>query len=136
LPQMPITLAEPFILALCYCVVCGVCILKGQGMEVLSMRSERISGVSSIDMQVSRTSRNWQTPVKGDVRTQVRRANRALEALEVQAKFSVHEGTGQIVVRLEDMETGEVLREIPPEKMLDLVAKMTEMARGIIGEEA
>lgn len=136
MPQMPITLAEPFVLALRYCVVCGVRIIKGLGTEVLSMRSERISGVSSIDMQVSRTSRNWQTPVKGDVRTQVRRANGALEALEVQAKFSVHEGTGQIVVRLEDMETGEVLREIPPEKMLDLVAKMTEMARGIIGEEA
>lgn len=102
------------------------------------MRSDRITGVSSIDIQVSRTSWNWQTPRKqqGDVRAQVRRANKALEALDVQAKFSVHEGTGQIVVKLEDMKTGEILREIPPEKMLDLVAKMTEMARGIISEEA
>ncbi len=61
---------------------------------------------------------NWQRPeTQDDVRAQVRRANKALEALEVQAKFSVHEGTGQIVVKLEDTQTGgEILREIPPEK--------------------
>jgi uncharacterized FlaG/YvyC family protein len=106
-------------------------------MEVLAMRPDRISGVSSIDMQVSKTAWNWQTPRRqqDDVRAQVRRANKALEALEVQAKFSVHEGTGQIVVKLEDTQTGEILREIPPEKMLDLVAQMTEMARGIINEK-
>jgi flagellar protein FlaG len=54
--------------------------------------------------------------------------------VDIQAKFSIHEGTGEIIVKLEDINTGEVIREIPPEKLLDLVAKMQEMARGLGSE--
>ncbi len=90
----------------------------------------KVSSISGVDMNVSRAAWQWQMKKSAnDVRNQVRRANRALEALDIQAKFSVHEGTGEILVKLEDMVTGEVIREIPPEKLLDLVAKMREMAR-------
>jgi len=86
-------------------------------------------------MNVSRTAWEWHIEKSSaDIRNQVRRANRALEAVDIQAKFSIHEGTGEIVVKLEDINTGEVIREIPPEKLLDLVAKMREMARGLGSE--
>jgi flagellar protein FlaG len=86
-------------------------------------------------MNVSRTAWEWHIEKSSaDIRNQVRRANRALEAVDIQAKFSIHEGTGEIIVKLEDINTGEVIREIPPEKLLDLVAKMREMARGLGSE--
>ena len=95
----------------------------------------KVSSISGIDMNVSRTAWEWHIEKSSaDIRNQVRRANRALEAVDIQAKFSIHEGTGEIVVKLEDINTGEVIREIPPEKLLDLVAKMQEMARGLGGE--
>jgi len=56
--------------------------------------------------------------------------------VDIQAKFSIHEGTGEIIVKLEDTNTGEVIREIPPEKLLDLVAKMQEMARGMDSDQS
>ncbi len=91
----------------------------------------KVNSISGIDMNVSRAAWEWQMEKSSaDIRNQVRRANRALEAVDVQAKFSIHEGTGEIMVKLEDINTGEVIREIPPEKLLDLVAKMQEMARG------
>ena len=84
---------------------------------------------------MSRTAWEWHIEKSSaDIRNQVRRANRALEAVDIQAKFSIHEGTGEIIVKLEDINTGEVIREIPPEKLLDLVAKMQEMARGLGSE--
>lgn len=46
-------------------------------------------------------------------------------------EFSVHKATNTITFKVLDRDTGEVLREIPPEKILDLLAKMMEMA-GII----
>ena len=49
-------------------------------------------------------------------------------------EFSVHEATRQIAVKVHDKETGEVIREIPPEKTLDFVAKLWEMA-GILVDE-
>lgn len=95
----------------------------------------KVNSVSGIDMNVSRTAWEWHIEESSaDIRNQVRRANRALEAVDIQAKFSIHEGTGEIIVKLEDINTGEVIREIPPEKLLDLVAKMQEMARGLGGE--
>lgn len=54
-------------------------------------------------------------------------ANRALE-------FSVHEKTKEIIVRVIDVETKEVIREIPSEKILDLLANMLELA-GILVDE-
>jgi len=54
-------------------------------------------------------------------------ANRALE-------FSVHEKTKEIIVRVIDVETKEVVREIPSEEILDMLANMLELA-GILVDE-
>jgi flagellar protein FlaG len=95
----------------------------------------KVNSISGVDLNVSRTAWEWHIEKSSaDIRNQVRRANRSLEAVDIQAKFSIHEGTGEIIVKLEDTNTGEVIREIPPEKLLDLVAKMQEMARGMGSE--
>ncbi|MNP87072.1 flagellar protein FlaG [compost metagenome] len=49
--------------------------------------------------------------------------------------MSVHEKTHQILVKVLNKETGELIREIPPEKTLDLVAKMMEIAGILIDEK-
>ena len=61
-------------------------------------------------------------------------ANKALEMVNKRFEFSVHEKTKEIMVKIVDSETDEVIREIPPEKILDLIAKMCEMA-GILVDE-
>lgn len=48
--------------------------------------------------------------------------------------FSVHEATGTVKVDVTDKETGEVIREVPPQKVLDLMARLDEMM-GIICDE-
>lgn len=104
-------------------------------MGVGALCPEKITGVSSVDSKVQRTTWDWHlNRSANDVRNQVRRANRALEGLDIRAKFSIHEGTGEIMIKLEDTQTGEVLREIPPEKLLDLLAKMREVTQGIVNE--
>ena len=44
------------------------------------------------------------------------------------AKFGIHEKTNRITIKLVDRETQEVIKEIPPEKTLDLLAKRMELA--------
>jgi flagellar protein FlaG len=61
----------------------------------------------------------------------IERANKALRGVDKRFEFSIHEGTKQIMVKIINDETGEVIKEIPPEKILDMVAKMWELA-GII----
>jgi flagellar protein FlaG len=64
----------------------------------------------------------------------IERANKALQGPNTRFQFSVHKKTHEIMVKVIDNDTGEVIREVPPEKTLDLVAKMWEMA-GIIVDE-
>lgn len=45
----------------------------------------------------------------------------------VDLNFSIHEATGRTFVKVINGDTGEMVREIPPEQILDLAAKIDEM---------
>ncbi|WP_223821962.1 flagellar protein FlaG [Paenibacillus peoriae] len=64
------------------------------------------------------------------------RAVRALQGPATTLEMSVHEKTHQILVKVLNKDTGELIREIPPEKTLDLVAKMMEIAGILVDEKA
>ncbi len=58
----------------------------------------------------------------------IEKANKDLRGADKRFEFSIHEGTKEIMVKVIDDETGDIIREIPPEKILDMVAKMWELA--------
>ncbi|HOA79558.1 MAG TPA: flagellar protein FlaG [Defluviitaleaceae bacterium] len=64
----------------------------------------------------------------------IERANKKLSGVMAEFEFSIHEKTKQISVKVLNKETKEVIREIPPEQVLDMVAHLWEMA-GIIVDE-
>lgn len=64
----------------------------------------------------------------------IERANKAISGVTTNCRFSIHEKTKEIMVKVIDSETNQVIREIPPEKILDLVAKLWEMAGLIVDE--
>lgn len=61
-------------------------------------------------------------------------ANKKFVAYDRKFEFSIHEKTKQIMVKVIDVNTDETIREIPPEKILDLVAAIWEIS-GIIVDE-
>ena len=68
---------------------------------------------------------------KKDLDDAINEVNKAIADYNRRFEFSVHEKTGSIMVKVINTETNEVIREIPPEKLLDMVAKLWELA-GII----
>lgn len=50
------------------------------------------------------------------------------------AQFGIHEGTNRITIKIVDKDTKEVIKELPPEKTLDMIAKAWELA-GIMVDE-
>jgi flagellar protein FlaG len=64
----------------------------------------------------------------------IEKANRAISGANRRFEFSIHEKTKEIMVKVINSDTNEVVREIPPEKILDMVATMWEMA-GILVDE-
>lgn len=65
----------------------------------------------------------------------IEQANKKLSGIRTEFEFSIHEKTKQISVKVMNSETKEVIREIPPEKILDMVAKMWEMAGLFVDEK-
>jgi flagellar protein FlaG len=68
------------------------------------------------------------------VQDAISRVNKAISGSNRQFEISIHQKTKQIMVKVIDTDTKEVIREIPPEKLLDMVAQMWEMA-GILVDE-
>ena len=51
-----------------------------------------------------------------------------------EAVFGIHDATNRVTIKIVDKETKEVIKELPPEKTLDMIAKVWEMA-GILVDE-
>jgi flagellar protein FlaG len=58
-----------------------------------------------------------------------------VQSIQRDLKIQVHEETGNIMVQVTSHESGKVIREIPPKKLLDLAARMEELAGTLFDEK-
>ncbi|MBP1965804.1 flagellar protein FlaG [Paenibacillus aceris] len=82
-------------------------------------------GITSIEYQKEQDRRPHGDKELNEL---VERGNKALRVADTKLQFSVHKGTGSILVKLINTNTNEVVKEIPPEKIVDMVYKMCERA--------
>ena len=69
---------------------------------------------------------------EASIKEATNRANRKME--RTRCEYSYHEETKRVSIKVIDKDTDKVIREIPPEKSLDMLQKMWEMA-GILVDE-
>lgn len=74
-------------------------------------------------------------PTEEALRDLVAKANETSQARSSDLKFSVAEGGDTSVVRIEDSETGELIRQIPSEAMVELARALDEQRQGMMLEE-
>ena len=87
------------------------------------------AGSSSAESQQGAQS---QQPSKEQLKDAVSQMNKKMENSE--AVFGIHEGTNRVTIKIVDKDTKKVIKELPPEKTLDMIAKVWEMA-GILVDE-
>lgn len=71
-------------------------------------------------------------PSEATISDAVKSANRKME--HTRCEYSYHKETNRVSIKVINDDTDEVIREIPPEKSLDMLQKMWEMA-GILVDE-
>ena len=69
---------------------------------------------------------------ENSIKEATNRANRTMES--TRCEYSYHKETNRVSIKVIDKNTDKVIREIPPEKSLDMLQKMWEMA-GILVDE-
>ncbi len=72
---------------------------------------------------------------KKTIKDAIENTNRKLVSTDRKFEFSINEETNDVIIRVINKETDEVIREIPSEKILDMVAKMMELAGLFIDEK-
>lgn len=65
----------------------------------------------------------------------LKKINKFLEDEAVHAEYSVHEVFGDIMIKIVDDKTKEVILEVPPKKILDMIASMCKQF-GLLDEKA
>ena len=73
---------------------------------------------------------------KEEVANAVEKLNKLLKEENTYAEYSIHEKFGDIMIKIIDQKTKEVIMEYPPKKILDLIAKMCELAGIAIDKKA
>ncbi|MDQ0339917.1 flagellar protein FlaG [Caldalkalibacillus uzonensis] len=72
---------------------------------------------------------------KEDLEKRIKGLNEFMQPAYKSLRFELHEELDRYFVRLIDLETQEVIREIPPEKLLDMYASMLEYVGLIVDEK-
>ena len=51
------------------------------------------------------------------------------------AIFGIHEATNRVTIKIVDKQTREVIKELPPEKTLDMISRVWELAGMLVDEK-
>lgn len=57
----------------------------------------------------------------------IEKANKSMQGMDRRFEYKIHEKTGDVLIKVINSATDEVVREIPNEKFLDLIAKLQEL---------
>lgn len=79
------------------------------------------------------TSQQNQDPYNAQIRKAVEEVNK--KAVNSEAIFGIHEATNRVTIKIIDKDTRKVIKEIPPEKTLDMIAKVWEIAGLMVDEK-
>lgn len=82
-------------------------------------------------------SESGQNPSKEMTDEMIKKAIQELNKrdLKVASQFGIHEETNRITVKIVDKQTKEVIKELPSEKMLDMIARVWEYAGLFVDEK-
>jgi flagellar protein FlaG len=76
-----------------------------------------------------------QQELEDEVRESVKDVNEIVDKVKEGLSFQIHEDTEELMVQIIDVNTEEVIKELPPEEMLDLKARIHEMVGILIDEK-
>jgi flagellar protein FlaG len=106
------------------------------------------SATPKIDAMTSEVAKASESDTRGEKNEQQDRENTKAEndaikkvveninknSTNSEAVFGIHEGTNRVTIKIVDKDTKKVIKELPPEKTLDMIARVWEMA-GILVDE-
>ena len=83
-----------------------------------------------------KTEQPREGPAQVDMESAVKRLKDVAAQHDINLNFSVHKATGRTVIKVVDANTNKVVRELPPEQILDLMVSIEEMNGQLVSTTA
>ena len=97
--------------------------------DTMAMNTKETSGEGSGGNPQGGTPEAQQAQIKRAVEEINRKANNS------EAVFGIHDETNRVTIKIVDKQTKEVIKEFPPDKILDMIARVWEMAGLMVDEK-
>lgn len=107
---------------------------SGFAKENMVVNTKAMNDQSSGEGDQLTVQQKEQAKQSGQIRKAVDEINKSATGSQSEAIFGIHDDTNRITIKIVDKKTKEVIKEYPPEKTLDMIAKVWEMA-GIMVDE-
>lgn len=109
---------------------------EGKAQET-TMQSDPTTVAISRPDQSDEQNRNEQSEQQQASPDQIKKAVEQLNKRmnNSEALFGIHEGTNRVTIKIVDKSTKEVIKELPPEKTLDMITKAWELAGLLVDEK-
>lgn len=138
----------------------GIEVIKGAGMayqgssSTAEMKEENVPKIENAEnltvsenlakdtsdlntKQTSGKANNTQQQSQQQKNAQLKKAVEDInkKAVNSEAIFGIHEATNRVTIKIIDKDTKKVIKELPPEKTLDMIAKVWELAGLMVDEK-
>ena len=77
-----------------------------------------------------------QMSVEDAVRTFQKKLKKFREVLKSEAEFQIDRSTGMVIVKIKDKDTGQIIRQIPPDVVVKLARTIDEFLGMLLDERA
>ncbi|MBQ3544349.1 MAG: flagellar protein FlaG [Lachnospiraceae bacterium] len=105
---------------------------SAQVVSDISMDTRIVNGANASQGD-SNQNQNGRQPSEETMKQAISDINKQLSNTE--CVFGVHEATNRVTIRIVDKSSKEVIKELPPEKTLDMIAKVWELAGLLVDEK-
>lgn len=102
---------------------------------VVETQGSANQGSGKKDQEGKDDQRDIQDVSPDKIKGAISEINKKIRPTHTQCEFKYHEETHRISITVKDSETNEVIKEIPPEKTLDMIAKTLELAGLLVDEK-
>lgn len=76
-----------------------------------------------------------QSLTRDDMEKMTNEMTKFMESLNTDIQFTLHEGTGRLIVKVIDKQTDKVLKEFPPHQLLDTMAAISKYIGGLLDKK-
>lgn len=108
----------------------------GQDTVALASVPGMVEKVSKTSGEKNDISNEQLGKTKEEVSNALKNINNFFQMSKRTMQFSINEGTGKMVIEIKDEKTGEVIRQIPSEEVLQLEKKLDEVQGLLFSKKA